>query len=134
VSTGAPWKRYDPSAGPREFRPGLDDAEVPRAYIGLDGHFAAINAEFCKLVSYPETDFLNAYWPPVVDVDHRESLRRLTRRMMAGELESAEVDTLYMSGNGELVRVVGTISAERDDSGHVVRLVLDASPRATVSG
>jgi hypothetical protein len=94
----------------------------------------ALNSAFCELVSYSEYEFRNAYWPPVIDADNRDRLRRAGERLVAGEIEEAEVDTFYMSGNGNLVRILGTLRAERADDGSTAYLVLDAAPRSEVSG
>jgi PAS domain S-box-containing protein len=121
-------------AGPaRQFQPGLDDVEAPRAYIALDGRFISINEAFCELVGYAEAEFSSAYWPPVVDADHRHDLRRATARVIAGEVSEWDVDTVYMASNGTLVRVVGTIRLERDSSGSATHLVLDAEPLSAVT-
>lgn len=116
----------------RPFQPGLDDADSPRAYIGLDGRFTALNDGFCRLVGYSEAQFSGVNWPPVIDSEHRSELRRATARLIAGDLTSAEVDTVYMSGTGDLVRVVGTMRLERDETGSALRLVLDAEPLSAV--
>jgi hypothetical protein len=42
------------------------------------------------------------------------------------------VDTVYMSGTGDLVRVLGTMRVERDETGSARRLVLDAEPLSAV--
>jgi PAS domain S-box-containing protein len=116
----------------RPFQPGLDDTDFPRAYIGLDGRFGSLNSGFCELVGYSEAEFGTAYWPPVVDAEHRDELRRATARLIAGELAASDVDTYYMAGNGTLVPVVGTLRVERDDTGSARHLVLDAQPLAAV--
>jgi hypothetical protein len=85
-------------------------------------------------VSYTEYEFRNAYWPPVVDAANRDRLRRAGELLVAGEIESADVDTFYMNGNGTLVRILGTLTAVRDESGSTSYLVLDAAPRSEVSG
>jgi PAS fold len=127
-----PWTQYRPAG--LDMRPALDDVDTPRAHIGWDGHFIALNAAFCDLVSYSEFDFRNAYWPPVIDSANRDRLRRAGDLLVAGEIDSAEVDTFYMSGNGTLVRVLGTLRAERDGDGTTSHLVLDAAPRSDVKG
>jgi hypothetical protein len=68
----------------------------------------------------------------VIDSQHRSELRRATARLIAGDLTSAEVDTVYMSGTGDLVRVLGTMRVERDETGSARRLVLDAEPLSAV--
>jgi PAS domain S-box-containing protein len=125
----------EPATAPRDrsFEPGLDDNHSPRAYIGLDGRFTALNDGFCRLVGYSESEFSGAYWPPVIDADNRNDLRRATARLIAGELSGWDVDTIYMAGNGTLVRVVGTLRVARSESGSAQHLVLDAQPLSAVA-
>jgi PAS domain S-box-containing protein len=125
-----PTRRYAP---PRPFQAGLDDVGSPRAHIGLDGRFVALNEGFCELVGYSEDEFGHAYWPPVVDAEHRDELRRATARVIAGEVPSWHVDTVYMAGSGALVRVVGSLRLERDESGSATHLVLDAEPLSAIA-
>ncbi len=117
----------------RPFQPGLDDAAGPRAHIGLDGRFIALNNRFSELVGYSESEFGDAYWPPVVDAENRSELRRATARVIAGELPSYEVDTLYMAANGTLIRIVGSLRLDRDESGAATHLVLDAEPLSALT-
>lgn len=122
-------QRSAPEPRRGEQRPGLDDVAIPRAYIGLDGRFTALNEGFTRLVGYTESEFSVAYWPPVVDSDGRDELRRLTARIVSGELDSANVDTVYMSAKGTLVPVVGTLRLDPDAR----RLVLDAEPLSVLA-
>jgi PAS domain S-box-containing protein len=114
-------------------RPGIDDVDTPRALIALDGRFTALNDGFCELVGYSESEFRRASWPPVIDVHQREKLRRLTARVVSGSVADAEIDTFYMTGNGTLVQVLGTLRLERDSHGAAAHLVLDARPLAALA-
>ena len=84
-------------------------------------------------MGYSESEFSTAHWPPVIDADHRDELRRATARLIAGELPGCEVDTIYMAGNGTIVRVVGSLRLERSESGSAQRLVLDARPLSAIA-
>jgi hypothetical protein len=84
-------------------------------------------------VGYSEAEFGNAYWPPVVDAEHRDELRRATARIIAGEIGSCDVDTFYMAGSGALVQVIGSLRLERDESGSATHLVLDAEPLTAIA-
>ena len=113
-------------APPREPRTGFDDVSEPLATIGLEGRFGALNRAFSDLVGYPEEEFRAATWPPVTDraklPEHREQMRR----MLEGEIDSAEVNTAYMHAQGLLVPVVGTLSLVRE-AGEPKHFLLDVT-------
>jgi PAS domain S-box-containing protein len=99
----------------REPRPGFDDVNEPRATIEMDGHFRELNQAFSDLVGYSEQDFKSASWPPVMDRANLPKHREQMKRMIAGEIESAEVNTGYVHAQGLLVPVIGTISLVKVD-------------------
>jgi PAS domain S-box-containing protein len=98
----------------RQPRAGFDDAPNPKASIRLDGHFGELNPAFSELVGYPEQEFKAASWPPVADRSNLAKHREQLQRMLAGEIESARVDTGYVHAQGLLVPVVGRISLMRE--------------------
>ncbi len=99
---------------PREPRAGFDDVASPLASIRLDGHFGELNPAFCELVGYAEGEFQAASWPPVADRANLAKHREQVQRMLAGEIESARVNTGYVHAQGLLVPVVGQISLVRE--------------------
>jgi PAS domain S-box-containing protein len=80
------------------------------ATMELDGRFRELNPAFTELVGYSEDDFKSASWPPVMDRDNLEKHREQMKQLLAGEIESGEVNTSYVHAQGLLVPVVGTIS------------------------
>jgi PAS domain S-box-containing protein len=100
-----------PGVGPaREPRPGFDEVTEPRATIEMDGHFRELNQAFTDLVGYSEEDFRSASWPPVMDRANLPKHREQLKKLIAGEIASAEVNTGYVHAQGLLVPVIGTIS------------------------
>ena len=65
-------------------------------------------------MGYPEQEFKAASWPPVADRSNLAKHREQLQRMLAGEIESARVDTGYVHAQGLLVPVVGRISLMRE--------------------
>jgi PAS domain S-box-containing protein len=98
----------------REARPGFDDVRNPMATIGLDGHFRQLNQAFTDLVGYPEAEFAAATWPPVMDRANLPKHREQMDKMLAGEIDSAEVNTGYVHAQGLLVPVAGTIKLVKE--------------------
>jgi PAS domain S-box-containing protein len=119
-----PKKAETPS---REPRSGFDDAQNAMAVIGLDGRFQELNPKFSELVGYREQDFQTASWPPVADRANLDHHREQMRAMLAGELNSVDVNTGYVHAQGLLVPVAGTLAVERDDDGDARQFLLSVS-------
>jgi PAS domain S-box-containing protein len=109
----------------REKLPGFDDVPDPMATIGMDGRFRELNQAFTDLVGYSEEDFRSASWPPVMDRANLPKHREQMKRLLAGEIDSAEVNTGYVHAQGLLVPVIGTISLLSAD-GRPDRFLLSA--------
>jgi PAS domain S-box-containing protein len=127
VDSEAPKKPKQAEAPAREPRPGFDDADNAMAVIGLDGRFRELNPKFSELVGYREQDFQTASWPPVADRAKLDQHREQMRALIAGEINSAEVNTGYVHAQGLLVPVSGTISVERDEDGEARRFLLSVA-------
>ncbi len=90
------------------------------AMIDLDGHFRELNQAFSDLVGYPEAEFAAATWPPVMDRANLPKHREQMEQMLAGAIESADVNTGYVHAQGLLVPVAGRIKLvkEGDEPDH----------------
>jgi PAS domain S-box-containing protein len=96
------------------------------ATIELDGHFRELNQAFTDLVGYSEEDFKSASWPPVMDRANLPKHREQMKLLLAGEMDSAEVNTGYVHAQGLLVPVIGTISLVRSEEGEPDHFLLSA--------
>jgi PAS domain S-box-containing protein len=119
----SPWSRpapvYAELAVPAEPRPDLPPAEPGQAaaLIALDGSFKRLDEAFCSLLGCREEDLRSARWPSIIDRDNLKAHQKLARALTAGEIESAEVETVYMHAQGLLVPIAGTVSMHRADPG-----------------
>ena len=87
------------------------------ALIGLDGCFKRLDDAFCSLLGCPEEKLRAARWPSVIDRENLQPHQELARALKAGEIQSAEVETVYMHAQGLLVPIAGTVSMFRSDPG-----------------
>ena len=87
------------------------------ALIGLDGMFKRLDAEFCRLLGCSEAELRSARWPSVIDRENLSAHQEIARALRAGEIESAEVETIYMHAQGLLVPIEGRVSMFRDAAG-----------------
>ena len=101
------------------------------AVIGLDGTFRRLDDAFCSLLGCREDELRAARWPSIIDRENLEAHRELARALAAGEIQEAEIETVYMHAGGLLVPVEGTVSMLRDDSGRPTHYLFRADVRRT---
>ena len=87
------------------------------ALIALDGSFKRLDESFCSLLGCREEDLRAARWPSIIDRENLKAHQEIARALKAGELQSAEVETVYMHAQGLLVPIAGTISMHHAQPG-----------------
>jgi PAS domain S-box-containing protein len=80
------------------------------ALIALNGTFERLDDEFCRLLGCHEEDLHAARWPSIIDRENVREHQEIARRLKAGELHSAEIETVYMHAQGLLVPIAGTVT------------------------
>ena len=116
----------------REPRHGFDDASQPLAILGLDGKFKELNPSFARLVGYQEHEFAKAAWPSPHDRQVYKQQQEDFRLLVNGELETVNVQSTYMHGQGLMVPVVGELTLVQGEDGlpsHVLLTAEDRAPR-----
>jgi len=123
--------RRKSEASGREPRHGFDDVSQPLALLSLDGRFRELNPAFARLVGYQEHAFAKAAWPSPHDRAGYQQQQEQLRQLASGEIESVDVQSTYMHGQGLMVPVVGTLRAVPGEDGRPLHLLLEAEDRHT---
>jgi PAS domain S-box-containing protein len=120
-------------AGADEPTPELPPCEagLAAALIGLDGRFQRLDDAFSSLLGCREDELRAARWPSIIDRDNLKAHQEIARALRAGEIESAEIETIYMHAGGLLVPVEGTITVRRDAGGEPTHFLFRADVRRT---
>ena len=87
------------------------------ALIALDGSFRRLDEAFCSLLGCREEDLRAARWPSIIDRENLKAHGEIARALEAGEIQSADVETVYMHAQGLLVPIEGTVSMHRAQPG-----------------
>ena len=107
----------DAAAGePRPELPAVGPGEAA-ALIALDGSFKRLDDAFCSLLGCREEDLRAARWPSIIDRENLKAHGEIARALEAGEIQSADVETVYMHAQGLLVPIEGTVSMHRAQPG-----------------
>jgi len=101
------------------------------ALIGLDGHFVRLDDAFSTLLGAREDELRAARWPSIIDRDNLDSHQQIARALLAGEIDSADIETIYMHSGGLLVPVEGSVTMHRDASGRPTHYLFRADVRRT---
>lgn len=110
------------------FRSAFRFAAIGMAMVALEGRFLEVNDTLCRLLGYSadelrELTFQGLTHPDDLDVDLEN-----VQRLLAGEIESYQMEKRYVRKDGERVWVHLTVSLARDTSGaplHFVSQVQD---------
>ncbi|KSB87341.1 hypothetical protein AS593_05340 [Caulobacter vibrioides] len=115
-----------------EFETAFHHASVGMALVTLDGAFNKVNAAFCDIVGYDETqmlatDFQTITYPADLDKD-----LALLGKLLDGEIASYAMDKRYLHKEGRLVWVHLSVSLVRAPDGsprHFIAQVQDQTAR-----
>ncbi len=99
------------------FRYTFDKAAVGIAHVTQDGRFLRINERFCQIVGYSEAQMLTKTFQ---EITHPEDLiqdKRYVQDLLAGKLQTYNMEKRYFRKNGSIVWVLLTVSLMRDEEG-----------------
>ena len=121
------------AAAPAGPAPDLPPTEpgVATAIIGIDGVFRRLDENFCSLLGCREEELRAARWPSIIDRENLDAHREIARALRAGEMQSADIETVYMHAGGLLVPIEGTVSMLRDGAGQPTHFLFRADVRRT---
>ncbi|MDP9410594.1 MAG: PAS domain S-box protein [Actinomycetota bacterium] len=114
------------------FRATFEHAAVGAAQVGIDGRWLRVNRRLCEIVGYSEDELRARTFQEITHPDDLEEDLELTRKMLAGELQTYTLEKRYIRKDGSGVWVNLTVSLVRDASGepgYFIAVVEDISER-----
>jgi diguanylate cyclase (GGDEF)-like protein/PAS domain S-box-containing protein len=101
----------------RHFRAAFEQSAVPQAIVDTHALLAAVNDAYCALLGRARDDLVGR---PVKDVSHARdngAADEAIARLLAGELQSAQVERIAAGPDGAAVPVLSDLSLLRDSDG-----------------
>ncbi|MGI8967532.1 MAG: PAS domain S-box protein [Chloroflexota bacterium] len=115
-----------------QFQSAFQNAAIGMALVGKDGRFLSVNEAVCRIVGYPEQELLALTFQGLTHPDDRESDLAFVRRLLAGEIESYQLEKRYFHKHGHTVWILLTCSLVHDANGnplHFIAQIQDITSR-----
>lgn len=99
------------------FRTAFDHAPIGMDLVTLDGRFMQVNAALCTLFGYSEQELLGMTTIELTFPEDRASDLALVNRMLAGEIETFQLEKRYIRKDGAIIWGRVNSSVVRDAEG-----------------
>ena len=101
----------------QRFRRSFEDAAIGMALVATDGQWLRVNRSLCELVGYPEKDLLNKTFQDITHPDDLDTDLGYVQRMLAGEIETYQMEKRYIHKEGHVVWILLSVSLVHDEEG-----------------
>jgi hypothetical protein len=101
------------------FRITFEQFAVGIARVDVNGNFQKVNNRFCEIVGYTKEELLSKNFQDLTYPDSRDIEDKLIASVLAGEIDSFEVEKRYIHKRGHLIWVKLYSSVVRDESGSI---------------
>src|SRR5262245_37569825 len=105
------------------FRSAFDHATIGMALIALDGCFLQVNRSVCELFGYSEQELVGANFKSHTHPDDLDSNLAYMRRLLAGDMQSFQMEKRYIHKRGRLIWALVSVSLLRDGEGQPIYFI-----------
>ena len=124
--------RLDLRASEERFHKAFAQAAIGMSLAGTKGNFVQVNDAFCDILGFTREELRGLDSHTVTHPDDRERDAKLTRRMLAGEINDYVIEKRCVKRDGNVVWVRISVSLARDADGNpsdIITLTEDISVR-----
>jgi two-component system, cell cycle sensor histidine kinase and response regulator CckA len=114
------------------FRGAFDAAPIGIAITAPDGRFLSVNEALCAMHGRRPDELIEMRWQDLTHPDDVETDESAMRKLIAGEVDSIQLDKRYLHKDGHVVWGHLSVSAVRASDGvplHFVAQILDITER-----
>ncbi|MCC6315311.1 MAG: PAS domain S-box protein [Thermomicrobiales bacterium] len=118
-------------ASEARFRAAFADAPIGMALTTPDGRFVLVNRALREILGYRDGELLTRAWPDVTHPPDLDADRSQTASLIAGEIESYQIEKRYLRQDGQMVWGRLSASLVRDEGGqplYFVSQIQDITP------
>ena len=112
------------------FHHAFDSTAIGMALIGLDGRWLQVNRSLGQTLGYTEAELLTTTTQALTHPDDRDSDQQAMQQLLAGTIESCQLEKRYIHKQGQPVWLLSSVSLMRTAQGAAP---LTSSPKFTTS-
>ena len=106
-----------------ELESAFDYAAIGKAIVGLDGSWLKVNRALCELVGYSEQELRATSFQDITHPDDLDADLAFVRRLLAGEIETYQMEKRYFAKDGSCIPVLLSVSLLRSPEGEPLRFI-----------
>ncbi|HEY9663746.1 MAG TPA: ATP-binding protein, partial [Allocoleopsis sp.] len=100
-----------------QFRRAFDEAPIGVSLVSMTGQFVKVNARYCDLLGYTEAELLTLTFQEITHPADLEADLKEFRRMLAGEIDSSQLEKRYIAKDGTSIPVLINVALIHDHNG-----------------
>ena len=106
-----------PAAGDSLFQNAFEHAAIGMALVAPDGKWLRVNRSVCEITGYSEAELLQRSFQDITHPDDLDLDLANVGKMLAGEIDSYQMEKRYLHRNGAVVWALLSVSLARDNDG-----------------
>ncbi len=106
-----------------QFHSTFTYAAIGMALVSLDGRWLRVNNAVCEIVGYPEQELLTKTFQDITHPDDLDSDLQYVGQLLAGEIQSYQMEKRYVHKLGHEVWVLLSVSLVRDGEGNPLHFI-----------
>jgi PAS domain S-box-containing protein len=110
-------KATDPLAADSLFQSAFEFAAIGMALVSPEGKWLRVNRSVCKITGYSEAELLKRTFQDITHPDDLELDLENVRKMLAGEINTYQMEKRYYHKDGSIVWILLSVSLVRTKSG-----------------
>jgi PAS domain S-box-containing protein len=99
------------------FQSAFEFAAIGMALVSPEGKWLRVNRSVCKITGYSEAELLERTFQDITHPDDLEADLENVRKMLAGEIDTYQMEKRYFHKNGSIVWILLSVSLVRTKSG-----------------
>jgi len=107
----------DPFSSDSLFQNAFEFAAIGMALVSLEGKWLLVNRSICEITGYSEAELLERTFQDITHPDDLEEDLENVRKMLAGEIDTYQMEKRYYHKNGSIVWILLSVSLVRTKSG-----------------
>ena len=115
-----------------QFRSSFNNAAIGMALVALDGGWLQVNRALCGILGYSEQELMTKTFQDITHPDDLDLDLRHVAQVLAGEIESYQMEKRYFHKAGHEVWALLSVSLVRDSQGqplHFISQIQDITQR-----